>query len=70
MAKNTAPEENGEQKVMTKYDRKMEERRKQKEKDKRQEKMFKIIASVVGIALVAVIVISAAVSMQPISTSS
>ena len=63
MAKNTAPEENGEQKVMTKYDRKMEERRKQKEKDKRQEKMFKIIASVVGIALVAVIVISATVSI-------
>ena len=36
MAKSTAPEAGSEQKVMTKYDRKMEERRIQKEKDKKQ----------------------------------
>lgn len=60
MAKQTTPETGGEQKVMTKYDRKMEERRKQKEKDKKQEKMTKIIASVVGIVLAIVLVISIA----------
>lgn len=63
MAKNTAPEAAEEQKVVTKYDRKMEERRKQKEKDKRQERITKITASVIGIALVAAIVISIAVSV-------
>ncbi|MBD5471642.1 MAG: hypothetical protein HDR20_01685 [Lachnospiraceae bacterium] len=58
MANNTAPEAGNEQKVMTKYDRKMEERRIQKEKDKKEEKRIKIIASVVGIVLIAAIVIS------------
>ncbi len=61
MAKKTTPEAVNEQKVVTKYDRKMEERRKQKEKDKKQEKITKITASVIGIALIAVIVISIAV---------
>lgn len=60
MANKTAPEAGNEQKVMTKYDRKMEERRIQKEKDKKEEKRMKIIASVVGIVLIAAIVISVA----------
>lgn len=60
MAKQTTPEAGSEQKVMTKYDRKMEERRKQKEKDKKQEKMTKIIVAAVGIVLVAAIVVSIA----------
>ncbi len=63
MAKNTTPEAADEQKVVTRYDRKMEERRKQKEKDKRQEKIIKITASVIGIVLVAAIVISVAASI-------
>ncbi len=62
MAKKSIPEAK-EQKVVTKYDRKMEERRKQKEKDKRQEKISKITFSVIGIVLVAAIVISVAVSI-------
>lgn len=60
MANKTAPEAGNEQKVMTKYDRKMEERRIQKEKDKQEEKRMKIIASVVGIVLIAAIIISVA----------
>lgn len=60
MANNTVPEANKEQKVMTKYDRKMEERRRQKEKDKQQEKMMKIIVSVIGIVLVAAVLFSIA----------
>ncbi len=59
MAKSTAPEAGSEQKVMTKYDRKMEERRIQKEKDKKQEKLTKTIVSLIGIVLVVAIVISA-----------
>lgn len=63
MDKKTVPEAANEQKVMTKYDRKMEARRKQKEKDKRQEKISKIIFSAIGLVLVAAIVISVAVSI-------
>lgn len=60
MANKTTPEAGNEQKVMTKYDRKMEERRIQKEKDKKEEKRIKIIASAVGIVLIAAVVISVA----------
>lgn len=60
MANKTAPEAENEQKVMTKYDRKMEERRIQKEKDKKEEKRMKIIASAIGVVLIAAIVISVA----------
>lgn len=59
MAKNTAPEEKaGEQKIVTRYDRRMEERRIQKEKDKKQEKMIKLIASIIGVVLVVILAIS------------
>lgn len=60
MANKTTPEAGNEQKVMTKYDRKMEERRIQKEKDKKEEKRIKIIASAVGIVLIAAVIISVA----------
>lgn len=60
MANKTAPEAENEQKVMTKYDRKMEERRIQKEKDKKEEKRIRIIASAVGVVLIAAIAISVA----------
>lgn len=60
MANKTAPEAENEQKVMTKYDRKMEERRIQKERDKKEEKRMKIIASAIGVVLIAAIVISVA----------
>lgn len=63
MAKNNTPEVKEQEKVQTKYDRKMEARRQQKIKEKREEKVTKTVAAVVGIALVAIIVISVAVSV-------
>lgn len=58
MAKKNAPEVKEEQKIQTKYDRKMAERKAQEKKDKRDEKIFKIISSVVGIVLILAILIS------------
>lgn len=63
MAKKTAPEETGEQKVMTKYDRKMAARKAQEEKDKRDDKMFKILSSLIGILLVLAVVIGIGTSV-------
>lgn len=63
MAKNNTPEVTAQQKVQTKYDRKMEARRQQKIKEQRQEKVAKISAWTIGIALIAAIVISIAVSV-------
>ena len=57
MAKKNAPEVKEEQKIQTKYDRKMAERKAQEKKDKRDEKIFKIVSSVIGIVLVLAIVI-------------
>ncbi|MGN0377646.1 MAG: hypothetical protein ACI4ED_08425 [Suilimivivens sp.] len=57
MAKKTTPEVNEEQKVQTKYDRKMAARKAMEAKDKRDEKIFKIVSSVVGLVLVLAIVI-------------
>ena len=42
MARKTTPEVKEEQKVQTKYDRKMAARKEKEEKDKRDEKIFKI----------------------------
>ena len=42
MAKKNQPQTGTEQKVQTRYDRKMEARRKQEEKDKREAKMLRI----------------------------
>lgn len=56
MAKKNAPEVKEEQKIQTRYDRKMAARRAKEKKDKRDEKIFKIVSSVVGIALVLAIV--------------
>ena len=58
MARKTTPEVKEEQKVQTKYDRKMAARKEKEEKDKRDEKIFKIVSSCIGIALVLVIVVS------------
>lgn len=63
MAKNNTPEVKEQQKVQTKYDRKMEARKQQKIKEQRQEKITKVTAWGIGIALVAAIVISIAVSV-------
>ena len=62
MAKKTTPEVN-EQKVQTKYDRKMEERRKKEAKDQRDEKIFKLVTRVLGIAIIAAIVIGIGTSV-------
>lgn len=63
MAKKNMPEVKNEQKVQTKYDRKIEERKRQKIKDARQAKMTKLAFSLIGIVLIAAIVISTAVSI-------
>lgn len=54
MAKNTQPQVGNEQKVQTKYDRKMEQRRKQEEKNKKEA----MITRIVTIAVCAVIVVA------------
>ena len=56
MAKKNQPQAEKEQKVQTRYDRKMEARRKQEEKDKREEKIMRIGAIVVCIAIAAAII--------------
>ena len=58
MARKTTPEVKEEQKIQTKYDRKMAARKAKEEKDKRDDKIFKITSSCIGIALVLVIVAS------------
>ncbi len=63
MAKKHVPEANEQQRVKTKYDRKMEARKQQKIKEERQEKVTKIGILVVAAALVCGIVISVAVSL-------
>lgn len=55
MAKNNQPQTGDEQKVQTKYERKMEQRKKQAEKDKRDEKVMRISATVMGLLLVVII---------------
>ena len=57
MAKKNTPEVKEEQKIQTKYDRKMAERKEREKKDKRDEKIFKIASSVIGIVLILAIVI-------------
>lgn len=63
MAKKNTPEVNAGQKVQTRYDRKMEARRIKEEKDKRDEKIFKIVSSVIGILIVLGIVAGVAFSV-------
>lgn len=63
MAKKNVPEVKSEQKVQTRYDRKMEARRQKEIKDKRDDKIFKIVSSLIGIAIVAGIVIGIAASV-------
>lgn len=58
MAKNNQPQTDSEKKIQTKYDRKMEERRKQEEIDKRNSKLMRIGAIVVCVAIVAAIAVS------------
>lgn len=64
MSKNNKPQVNGEQKVQTKYDRKMEARRKKEEQDKKEAKAMRIGAITVGILIVAAIVGSVIISVS------
>ena len=57
MAKKAVQEADEQQKLQTRYDRKMEKRRKQKEKEEKEEKAAKIIGRILGIAIVAALVI-------------
>lgn len=63
MGKNTQPQVENEQKVQTKYDRKMEKRRKQEEKEKKQAKIMRISVIVICAAVVVAIVGAIAVSI-------
>lgn len=63
MAKKNQPQTGTEQKVQTRYDRKMEARRKQEEKDKREAKMMRIGAIAVCVLIVAAIVGSIGASL-------
>lgn len=63
MAKKTTPEVKEEQKVITRYDRKMAARKAKEEKDRRDERIFKIISSLVGIVIVLAIVIGIATTI-------
>ncbi|MBD5455917.1 MAG: hypothetical protein HDR23_05490 [Lachnospiraceae bacterium] len=56
MAKKTVPEVKEEQKVLTKYDKKMAARKAKEEADKREEKIFKIVSTIIGILLAVAIV--------------
>ena len=56
MAKKNEPEVT-EQKVQTRYDKKMAARKAKEERDRRDEKIFKTVTAVIGIAIVLAIVI-------------
>lgn len=65
MAKKAVQEADEQQKLQTRYDRKMEKRRKQKEKEEKEEKAAKIIGRILGIAIVAALVIIVGTSVFP-----
>lgn len=64
MSKTNKKEEPNQEKVMTRYDRKMEERRKQAEKDRRDNLISKIVAIAVAVVLIGSIVISVGISVN------
>ena len=64
MSKTNKTEEPKQEKVMTKYDRKMQERKKQAEKDKRDNLISKLTAIAVAVVLIAAIVISIGISVS------
>lgn len=62
MAKNKGPQADVEQKLKTKYDRKMEERKKQEIKDKRKTRFMQVGAIVIGVGIIAAIAGSIVIS--------
>ena len=64
MAKNKKPQTNTGNKARTKYEIKMEERKKQEEKDKRDAKMLRIGSIAICAVIIAAIVISIAASIM------
>lgn len=64
MSKTNKTEEPKQEKVMTKYDRKMQERKKQAEKDKRDNLISKLTAIAVAVVLIGAIVISIGISVS------
>ena len=64
MAKNTAPEVKNEQKVQTKYERKMEARKQKEEADKKSDKRFKWISGIVAIIVIAALAIGIGYSVM------
>lgn len=64
MSKTNKTEEVKQEKVMTKYDLKMQQRKEKEEKDKRDNLVSKIIAAVVAVVLIGAIVISVMISVN------
>ena len=64
MAKNTAPEVKNEQKVQTKYERKMEARKQKEEADKKSDKRFKWISGIVAVIVIAALAIGIGYSVM------
>lgn len=64
MSKNKQTEEPIEKKVVTRYDRKMQEREQRAKKEKRENVISKIIAIAVAVVLVAVIAVSIGISVN------
>lgn len=64
MSKTNKTEELKTDKVMTKYDRKMQERKEKAEKEKRDNKVSKLVSIVVAVVLIAAIVISIVVTVN------
>lgn len=64
MSKNNKPQVDGGQKIQTKYDRKMEERRKKEEQDKREAKAMRIGLITVCVLIVAAIAASVVISVS------
>lgn len=63
MAKKAVQEADEQQKLQTRYDRKMEKRRKQKEKEQKEERAAKIIGWILGIAVIAALVTTVGISV-------
>lgn len=64
MAKNTAPEVKTEQKVQTKYDRKMEARKQKEAADQKSDKRFKVISTIVAVVVIAALAIGIGYSVM------
>lgn len=64
MSKTNKREETKQDKVMTKYDRKMQERKEKAQKEKKQNVISKLVTAVVAIVLVAAVIVSIVITVN------